>query len=252
MYHGSGDPRGARRALDTPAGFSPEATARAVLARLRKLLDAYTPDRTVQRTLPEALGAKLDDAEVERERLFLRGFWHWWNEEPAAAEPLLAEARERAREQNAVEALAESAYWLARLRLRMGRGEALAEYEDVLRTLGGSPRATAWFVDLLLRAGRIDRAEQVWKSVRGNRRVAGCPRRHQRAASCGSSAYCSWPGSRPVRNSTSGRWTCCAAPARGRIPPGRCGRGRTGSSGAVAVKSSTKVRKSLGHPCAIS
>src|SRR6185437_7584186 len=41
-------------------------------------------------------------------------------------------------------------------------------------TLGGSPRATAWFVDLLWRAGRVDRAEQVWKSVRGNRRVADC------------------------------------------------------------------------------
>lgn len=175
MYLGSGDPRGARRALDTPAGFSPEATARAVLTHLRKLLDAYTPDLTMEHTLPEALAAKLDDAELERERLFLKGFWHWWSEEPAIAEPLLTEARDLAREQNAIEALAESAYWLARLRLRMGRGEALAEYESVLRTLGGSPRATAWFVDLLLRAGRIDRAEQVWKSVRGNRRVAGCP-----------------------------------------------------------------------------
>ena len=175
MYHGSDDPRGAGRSLDTPTGFSPEATARAVLACLRKLLDAYTPGMTVERTLPEVLGAKLDDADLERERLFLRGFWHWLNEEPAAAEPLLAEAMARAREQNAVEPLAESAYWLARLRLRAGRGEALAEYESVLRTLGGSPRATAWFVDLLARAGRIDRAEQVWKSVRGNRRVAGCP-----------------------------------------------------------------------------
>src|SRR5262249_30848138 len=42
------------------------------------------------------------------------------------------------------------------------------------RTLGGSPQATAWFVDLLWRAGRVDRAEQVWKSVRGNRRVTAC------------------------------------------------------------------------------
>ncbi|HEY7314393.1 MAG TPA: hypothetical protein VH643_33905, partial [Gemmataceae bacterium] len=102
------------------------------------------------------------------------GWLHWLKDEPAAAEPLLAQAMSRGREDNAIEALAESAYWCARVRLLLGRGEALAEFESVLRTLGGSPRATAWFVDLLGRAGRVDRAEQVWKSVRGNRRVAGC------------------------------------------------------------------------------
>jgi hypothetical protein len=175
MYHGSGDPRGAQRSLDTPAGFSPEATARAVLARLRKWLDDYTPGMPLERTLPDALTAPLADAERERERLFFRGFLHWLHDEPAAAEPLLVEAMGRARAQNALEALAESAYWLTRIRLRQGHGEALADYETVLRSLGGSPRATVWFVDLLGRAGRVDRAEQVWKSVRGHRRVAGCP-----------------------------------------------------------------------------
>jgi hypothetical protein len=175
MYHGAGDPRSAQRSRDTLAGFSPEATARTVLTRLRKLLDAYTPGVPVERThLPESLAVTLGDAVLERERLFALGWLHWLNDEPAAAEPLLAEALRRAREQNADEALAEAAYWSTRVRLLLGRSEALAEYENVLRSLGGSPQATAWFVDLLGRAGRIDRTEQVWKSVRGNRRVAGC------------------------------------------------------------------------------
>src|SRR6185437_9387544 len=90
------------------------------------------------------------------------------------AEPLLSEALRVAREQNTSETLAEAAYWCTRVRLLLGRGEAMAEYERVLRSLSGSPRAAAWLVDLLGRAGRIDRAEQVWKALRGNRRVAGC------------------------------------------------------------------------------
>src|SRR5260370_42216482 len=44
-----------------------------------------------------------------------------------------------------------------------------------MRKRGGSPQATAWFVDLLWRAGRVDRAEQVWRSVRANKRVTGGP-----------------------------------------------------------------------------
>ncbi len=174
MYQGSGDLRSAQRSRDTLAGFSPEATARTVLARLRKMLDAYVSGMPVERTCPpDLLAASLGDPVLERERLFILGWLHWLNDEPAAAERLLAEALQRGREANAGEALAESAYWTARVRL-LGRGEALAEFESVLRSLGGSPRATVWFVDLLGRAGRIDRAEQVWKSVRGNRRVAGC------------------------------------------------------------------------------
>src|SRR5207245_2802920 len=70
--------------------------------------------------------------------------------------------------------LARAAYWSARVRILAGRPDAVAEFEAVLRTLGGSPQATAWFVDLLWRAGRVDRAEQVWRSVRGNRRVTAC------------------------------------------------------------------------------
>src|SRR5262245_51543174 len=150
MYHGAGDPRSAQSSLDTPVGFSPEATARVVLARIRKLLDAYTPGMLVARTrLSDILAAALSDPILECERLFVIGWLHWLNDEPSAAEPLLAEAMRHAREQNATEALAESAYWCARVRLLLARSEALAEFESVLRTLGGSPRATAWFVDLL-------------------------------------------------------------------------------------------------------
>jgi hypothetical protein len=175
MYHGAGDPRGAQRSFDTPAGFSLETTARAVLARIRKLFDAYTPGMPVERTRPpDALASALSDLALERERLFALGWLNWLNEDWTAAESLLAQAMGRAREENVMEALAESAYWCARVRLLLGRPQALTEFESVLRTLGGSPRATIWFVDLLWRAGRLDRAEQVWKSVRGSRRVADC------------------------------------------------------------------------------
>lgn len=176
MYHGADNPRSAQGSRDQLAGFSAEATARTALARLRKLLDAFTPGLTIERgRLPEGLSAALADAALERERLFALGWLHWLLDEPVAAEPRLAEALQRAREQNAAEAMAETAYWRTRVLLLLGRSEAMAEYETVLRSLSGSPRAAAWLVDLLGRAGRVDRAEQVWKSVRGNRRVVGCP-----------------------------------------------------------------------------
>jgi hypothetical protein len=175
MYHGTGDPRSAQPSREIFAGFSPEATARTVLARIRKLLDAYVPGMLIERTrFPEILSAKLGDVTLERERLFALGWLRWLNDELAAAEPILDEALRLARQQNAGEALAEAAYWSSRVRLQLGHGEALTEYERVLRSLSGSPRAAAWLADLLGRAGRVDRAEQVWKSVRGNRRVAGC------------------------------------------------------------------------------
>src|SRR5262245_51613045 len=96
---------------------------------------------------------------VMLEPTFALGWRHWLNDEAAAAELLLAETMRRHREQGAMEALAESAYWWARVRLLLGHSEALTEFESVLRIRGGSPQATAWYVDLLWRAGRIDRAE---------------------------------------------------------------------------------------------
>ncbi len=175
MYQASGDARSAESSRETFAPFSPETTARVVLSRIRKLLDAYTPAMTLEcaRAL-ELLTAPFSDANLERERLFAVGWLHWLSDAPDGAVVPWSEVVRCAREQNATESLAEAAYWLARVRLAGGYGEALGEFENVLRTLGGLPRAAAWFVDLLARAGRVDRAEQVWKSVRGNRRVAGC------------------------------------------------------------------------------
>jgi hypothetical protein len=53
----------------------------------------------------------------------------------------------------------------------LGRADGLFDFENLLRSLGGSPQATAWFVDLLHRAGQVERAEQVWKSVRSHRKI---------------------------------------------------------------------------------
>jgi hypothetical protein len=184
----------APRLRDAPAGADPGAAAPLALGRVRKLLTAYAPGLPVDGArLRAALGAALPQPAREAERLFALGWLRWLEGEAVAAELLLAEAGARARQAPATAApqgeadaaaglpplgpgvlLARAAYWHARVRLRRGRAEAVAEFEAVLRTLGGSPQATAWFVDLLWRGGRLDRAEQVWKSLRGNRRVSGC------------------------------------------------------------------------------
>jgi hypothetical protein len=176
MYHGAGDPHTARRLPETLPGQGPEATARAALSRVRKLLAAYSPGMPREPSrLTAALETGAEDASLERERSFALGWLRWLADDPAAAEPLLGEAVRRAREADAIEALAEAAYWCARVRVLLARADALADYETLLRGLGGSPQATAWFIDLLWRSGCVDRAEQVWRSLRGNRRVAGCP-----------------------------------------------------------------------------
>ncbi len=252
MYHGAADPRSARCSLDTPAGFSPEATVRTVLARIRKLLDAYTPGMSVERTrLPDALTSVLSDPALERERHFALGWLNWLNDDPVGAEPVLAEAMRRAREANAIEALAESAYWCARVRLLLGRAEALTEFESVLRTLGGSPRATAWFVDLLvarrpcrsgragvevgarqspsgrLRRGAVARSADAVASRRDDAGRALAQRGDaEPAASYGSNDSCCWRGSPSIKNNTTRRRACCGRRAKGRIPRRRCKRGR--------------------------
>ncbi|HZY89575.1 MAG TPA: hypothetical protein VFE78_32435, partial [Gemmataceae bacterium] len=175
MYHGAGDARAAPRLVEAPPGPGPEAAARLALTRVRKQRTAFTPDVPFDRArLQEALAGALAEPELERERLFGLGWLRWLEGEAVAAAPLFAEALRQARAANAAESVAEAAYWSARVGVLLGRAEAVGEFEAVLRTLGGSPQATAWFVDLLWRAGRPDRAEQVWKSVRGNRRVMAC------------------------------------------------------------------------------
>jgi hypothetical protein len=143
------------------------------VTRVRKLLGAFTPGLPGDAApLRAALAVPVPDSVPGDERLFVLGWAAWLDGDFTAAEGPLAEAADQAHEP---ERRAEAAYWCARVRLRLGRAEALPGYEALLRTLGGSPQATAWFVDLLWRAGRVDRAEQVWKSLCGNRRITACP-----------------------------------------------------------------------------
>jgi hypothetical protein len=176
MYRGTARPRSARSRLDTPPDATPEAAAQQALARVRKLLTGYVPGMPFDAArLLADLAVSLPDAVPERERLFARGWLSWLEGSPEAAEALLDEAVGIAEQEQATEALAETAYWRDRVRLSLGREDALTHFEAVLRKLAGSPQGTAWFIDLLWRGGRLDRAEQVWKSVRGNRRVTACP-----------------------------------------------------------------------------
>jgi hypothetical protein len=73
-----------------------------------------------------------------------------------------------------VEARAEAAYWLARARLLLKRSNAVAEFEQAMPSFSGLPRAACWLVDLLWRAKRPERAEQIWKAVRASPRIAAC------------------------------------------------------------------------------
>jgi hypothetical protein len=176
MYHGTGTPRSARSLADNAAASTPVAVAGLALGRVRKLLDAYVPAMTFDaQRLQNDLAISLEDAGSERERLFARGWLAWIVGDFPTAQPRLAEAVARAEQDRAMEVLAQAAYWRARVQLRLGRPEALPSFEGVLRQLAGSPQAAVWLVDLLGRSGRLDRAEQVWKSLRSNRRAAACP-----------------------------------------------------------------------------
>ncbi len=105
---------------------------------------------------------------------FSLGWLAWLADDLSEAATLLTEAFNRCPRDSNNDWLPLTAYWRARVRLLLQQPEALADYEAVLRTLKGSPQGTAWFVDLLWRAGRVDRAEQVWKSVRTNKKVTAC------------------------------------------------------------------------------
>jgi hypothetical protein len=182
MYDRVGAARAARRQADTPAGPTPEAAVRQALLRVRKILENYLPGMSCDvPRLESALAAGVPQPAEEAERLFALGWLRWLAGDFTAAGPLLAQAVADASACGAgtVPAepdnlLARALYWRSRVGIVAGRGEALGEFEAALRGLGGSPRATARFVDLLWRAGRTDRAEKVWKSVRGNHRVLAC------------------------------------------------------------------------------
>jgi tetratricopeptide (TPR) repeat protein len=175
MYQTASSPRWSQRVLDRPPAVAPSAAAEQALSRVRKILTGYLPGMPLDTERWQmALAAAQPTPARELERLFALGFLHWVGGNLASAEAVLDEAVNRGKQDKATAALGEAAYWQARVRVQLGRADAVGEYESVLRTLGGSPQATAWFIDLLWRVGRVDRAEQVWKSVKTNKRVTGC------------------------------------------------------------------------------
>jgi hypothetical protein len=174
MYESSVSVRRADRQWGVPPRDEVADRALVAMTRVRNLLVHFTPGLVPSRDrLLSALETPLADSTAERERLALRGWLLWWNDDFTGAEAVLAPCVESCLACDDKVTLALAAYWLARVRLRL-RKEAITAFESALRKMGGTPQATAWFVDLLWRAGRSERAEQVWKSVRGNKRVAAC------------------------------------------------------------------------------
>jgi hypothetical protein len=152
-----------------------EGSALWALCRVRQVLCDCPTDVTLPiAELRLALEFPLGDPRLETDRQFVQGWLHWLAGEPDRAEPLLGRVVSELDATEDKERRAEAAYWLARVRLLLRRPEAVTEYERRLRALGGSAQATCWFADLLWRAGKHERAEQVWKAVRGSRRVAAC------------------------------------------------------------------------------
>jgi hypothetical protein len=188
MYDHAGTLRAVGHQTEPLPGVDPEVSFRLALMRVRKLLGDYLPGMSADAgRLQQTLALTQTVPFLETERVFALGWVTWLLGDWPGAERLLSQADGRCRDgQTAGESpsplelidpallAARSAYWLARVRLLLGKHEAISEYETAMRRLGGSPQATAWYVDLLWRSGRIDRAEQVWKSVRANKRVLGC------------------------------------------------------------------------------
>jgi hypothetical protein len=117
------------------------------------------------------LDAPFANPRLEPERAFALGWLAWLAGDFPRAEEHLGRATELLAPVGS-SGDSEWAYWRARVRLLLGRSGVLPSFEDDLRRRGGSPQATCWYVDLLWRAGQAERAEQVWKTVRGNRKVS--------------------------------------------------------------------------------
>lgn len=174
MYDRSGESRSAPSRPDDLPGLDPAAPTRVALARVRAALTSFAPGMPFDAARYRASLASATLPASEGERLFCLGWLCWLGGEPSTAATHLAAAAAEARTAGNVELLAEVSYWRARVGLLAGQADALSAYEAVLRTPGLPPRATAWFVDLLWRGGRMERAEQILKTVRGNRRLAAC------------------------------------------------------------------------------
>jgi len=170
----AGNPLAARRALESARDLDLDAAGLLALCWVRQVLSDRPHGTCVDAAiLQPALATPFDHPRLEAERQFALGWLHWLTGAPEQAEPLFAAATEALAREKA-EAAVEAAYWLGRVRLGLGGAGAVADYEKGLRTLPASPSGTCWFVDLLWRSGQFDRAEGVWKTVRGNRRVAAC------------------------------------------------------------------------------
>lgn len=172
MYHLHDQPRLAR-GWKRGSTRVDEKTLRLAAGRVGKVLTAYLPGMQCDSAkLRVKLETPATSAELEADRLFALGWLNWLDGVPELDNLRLAV--ERAAEQGDLDRLARCAYWLARVALLLEQAGAIADYEKVLRQLKGSPQGTVWFIDLLWRAGRVDRAEQIWKSVRVNRKVIAC------------------------------------------------------------------------------
>jgi tetratricopeptide (TPR) repeat protein len=120
-----------------------------------------------------ALANFIGHLRMEADRLFNLGWTAWLQGDLEQAERQFREACESHRAQLPESDDTKGAYWLARVEILLGRPDAFVDFENVLRRRPGTPQVTCWYVDLLWRAGQTDRAEQVWKTIRTNRKVAG-------------------------------------------------------------------------------
>jgi tetratricopeptide (TPR) repeat protein len=167
-----------------------------VLAQVRQLIyegSSYDPN-VAQRWLTELAdqentepdasardlaAASSSDCSVAGRHLAL-GWLHWLGGDFAQAEAALTRSVEAAQVPDPTEA----GYWSARAKLcSLWTSSPAAEdkqcpeivpsFAKTLRARSASPQATLRFIDLLWRGGQPDRAEQIWQTVRQNRKVRG-------------------------------------------------------------------------------
>src|SRR5579863_1651839 len=157
MYQRQDNARAGRGGPDGLSSVSPEIRSRHAAARVRQALaDAPAGFSLDGAQLHRALAVELTDPCQAGERCFALGWLHWLAGELLPAEPLLRRATELL--PAASPELARAAFWLARVRILTHQPDPVSDFERLLRSLSGSPQATCWFVDLLWRSGRADRA----------------------------------------------------------------------------------------------
>jgi hypothetical protein len=168
----AGNYQAARQALEAWPQLDLETAALLALCWVRQVLIERPPGACIDAPiLQAALSAPLAHLRLEADRCFVLGWLHWLTGAPTSAEPLLAAAVEALKGEKTA---GEAAYWLARVQVGLRVSDAVARYEALMRGLPASPQGTCWFVGLLWRSGQCDRAEKVWHTVSGNRRVQAC------------------------------------------------------------------------------